>query len=124
MLKDTLSTDENYILKLFKNDVTPDNTFTASSMTEADFTNYAAKTLARATWNAAVTNGSNKAETSYATSPQSWTAGTTGNTIYGYWVQAATSGAVLWAERFATARVLSDGDVLNLTPKFTLNSEN
>ena len=124
MLLDALSVDENYVLKLFKNDFTPANTTSAGSLTEADFTNYAAKTLSRATWNVAVTNGSNKAETSYDTSPQSWTAGTTGNTIYGYYVVGAASTAVLWAERFATARVLSDGDVLNLTPKFTLNSEN
>jgi hypothetical protein len=124
MLKDALDTDENYILKLFKNDVTPTNVFSAGSLTEADFTNYVAKTLTRANWNVAVTNPSNKAETSYATAPQSWTAGTTGNTIYGYYVVGATSTAVLWVERFATARVLSNGDVLNLTPKFTLNSEN
>lgn len=124
MLKDALTSDENYILKLFKNNVTPTMSFSAGSLTEADFTNYVAKTLTRANWNVAVTNGSNKAETSYATSPQSWTCGTTGNTIYGYWVTGATSTAVLWAERFATARVLSNGDVLNLTPKFTLNSEN
>ena len=124
MLKDALSVDENYVLKLFKNNVTPSQVFSAGSLTEADFTNYAAKTLTRTTWNVAVTNGSNKAETSYSTSPQSWTAGTTGNTIYGYYVVGATSTAVLWVERFATARVLSNGDVLNLTPKFTLNSEN
>jgi len=124
MLKDALSVNEDYVLKLFKNDFTPANTTSAGSLTEADFTNYVAITLTRATWNVAVTNGSNKAETSYNTSPQSWTSGTTGNTIFGYYIIGATSTAVLWAERFATARVLSDGDVLNLTPKFTLNSEN
>jgi hypothetical protein len=125
MLLDALSVDENYILKLFKNDFTPANTTSAGSLTEADFTSYVAKTLTRSGWAVGVTNGSNKAETSYGGgTPQSWTSGTTGNTIYGYYIVGATSTAVLWAERFATARVLSDGDVLNLTPKFTLNSEN
>jgi len=122
MLKDALSVDEAYILKLFRNDVTPDQTFASGSMTEANFTNYAAKTLARTTWNTAVTV-SNKAESSYGSAAQSWTCGASGNTIYGYWVEAATSAKVLWAERFAVSRVLADGDVLNLTPKFTLNSE-
>lgn len=123
MLKDALSVDENYILKLFRNDVTPDQTFVVASMTEANFTNYAAKTLTRALWNAAVTVSS-KAQSSYGTAAQSWTCSTTGNTIYGYWVEGATSNVCLWAERFTVSRVLADGDVLNLTPQFTLNSEN
>lgn len=122
MLKDALSTDENYILKLYKNDVTPGDAYVEGSFTEADFTNYAARTLARSSWNASV-QVSNKAETSYGSGPQSWTCGTTGNTVYGYYVTGATSGAVLWAERFSTSRVLADGDVLNITPKFTLNKE-
>lgn len=123
MLKDALSTNENYILKLYKNDVTPTNVFAPGSFTEADFTNYAARTLSRATWNAAVTV-SGKAESSYGTSPQSWTCGASGNTVYGYWVEGAASAKVLWAERFSTSRVLASGDVLNITPKFTLASEN
>lgn len=122
MLKDALSTNENYILKLYKNDYTPDDSTAQSSFTEATFTNYAARTLTRAGWNAAVTV-SNKAETSYSSAPRSWTCGATGNTVYGYWVIGATSNTCLWAERFATSRVLASGDVLNLTPKFTLNKE-
>ena len=122
LLKDALATDEDYTLKLFGNDYTPDDTSVEASFTESAFTNYAARTLTRANWNAAVTV-SNKAETSYGSSPQSWTCGATGGTVYGYYVTGATSGVVLWAERFATSRVLANGDVLNLTPKFTLNTE-
>jgi membrane peptidoglycan carboxypeptidase len=124
MLKDALSSNEDYILKLFKNDVTPDQNFAVGSFTQADFTGYAAKTLTRTNWNAAVTV-SNKAESSYGSAAQSWTCGTTGNTIYGYWVDNSQgSPTLLWCERFSVSRVLADGDVLNLTPKFTLNSEN
>lgn len=123
MLRDALSVDEAFVLKLFTNNVTPDQTFASASLTEANFTNYAAKTLARASWNAATTV-SGKGESSYGSNPQSWTCGTTGNTVYGYWVEGATSTKVLWSERFAVARVLATGDVLNLTPKFTLSSEN
>lgn len=122
MLKDALSTNETYILKLYKNDYTPVDASTQTNFTEATFTNYAAFTLTRAGWNAAVTV-SNKAETSYTTSPRSWTCGASGNTVYGYWVIGTTSNTCLWAERFATSRVLASGDVLNLTPKFTLNKE-
>lgn len=123
MLKDALSADESYILKLFQNNYTPDATSAPGSFTEASFTNYLAKTLTRTNWNAAVVNGSGKAEASYGTTPLSWTCGTTGNTVYGYWVEGATSAICLWAERFGTSRVLASGDVLNVTPKFTLSSE-
>ena len=77
MLKDTLSTDENFILHLYKNSYTPVAASTSTDFTEADFTNYVNKTLARATWRAAVTV-SGKAESSYGTTPLSWTCGATG----------------------------------------------
>lgn len=116
MLKDALSADENYILKLYRNDYSPDANAAPGSFTEANFTSYAARTLTRTNWNAAVTV-SGKGESSYGTTPQSWTCGTTGNTVYGYWVEGATSAKVLWAERFSTSRVLASGDVLNITPR-------
>ena len=122
MLKDALSTDENYILKLYSVDYTPDDATAPGSFTEATFTNYVAKTLTRALWNAAVTV-TNKAETSYGTTPLSWTCGATGQTVFGYYVIGVGSSQCLWAERFATSRVLADQDILNLTPKFTLNKE-
>lgn len=80
MLSDALSVDEAYILMLFRNDYTPDQTTVAGSLTEANFTDYAAKTLTRAGWNAAVTV-SNKAESSYGSAAQSWTCGTTGKQL-------------------------------------------
>ena len=122
LLKLALSTNENHILKLYRTDVTPTASSVPASFTEANFTGYAARTLTRSNWNSAVTV-SNKAEASYGSTPQSWTCGTTGNTIFGYWVEGSTSNRCLWAERFSTSRVLASGDVLNITPKFTLSSE-
>lgn len=122
MLKDALSTNENYLLKLYSNNYTPDDNSVSASFTQCTFTNYAARTLTRASWNSAVTVGG-KAETSYGTGPNSWTCGATGQTVYGYYVDAITSGVTLWAERFSTSRVLANGDVLNITPKFTLEKE-
>jgi hypothetical protein len=122
MLKDALSTNENYILRLYQNNYTPVDASAPGSFTEANFTSYAALTLTRALWNSAVVV-SLKAETSYGSAPLSWTCGASGNTIYGYYVTGATSGVVLWAELFATSRILASADVLNLTPKFTLNKE-
>jgi len=120
MLKDALTADENYLLKLYQNNVTPNDNSVTNSFTQANFTSYAARTLTRAGWSSA-SDSAGKASTAYA--QQSWTCGATGNTVYGYYVEAATSGVTLWAERFATSRVLADGDVLNLSLNFTLNKE-
>ena len=123
MLKVALAADESYILKLFQNNVTPDSTFVSSSLTEANFTNYAAKTLTRAGWNSAVLV-SGKAQSSYGSAAQSWTCGTSGNTIYGYWVEGAVTGTVWWAERFSNSRVLAANQILNLQPLFSAQSAN
>ena len=122
MLKLT-SISASYILKLYKSNTTPDQNSGSNSFTEADFTNYTASTLTRANWNDSVTNGSSAAEASY-NATLTWTCGASGNTIYGYWVEDSATSTVLWAERFSSSRVLASGDVLNITPKFTLASEN
>lgn len=121
-IKDALSVDENYLLKLYNNDYTPVQGSTGTHFTAATFTNYAIKTLTRAAWGAASTV-SNKASMSYGTA-QVWTCGATGDTVYGYWVVGATSGKVLWAERFAAARTLSNTDTLTVNLVITGNSEN
>jgi hypothetical protein len=120
MLKLALSTNENHILRLYSNAYTPISSAALGSFTESAFTNYAARTMTRANWNSAVTVAG-KGETSY-NAVQSWTCGTTGGTVTGYYV-VGSAGTLLWAEAFSTARVLSSGDILNITPKFTLSSE-
>lgn len=121
MLKDALAVDENYTLKLFTNNVIPDQSSVAGTFTEATFSGYVAKTLVRSGWSAATTV-SNKAQSSY--SQQSWTCGLTGDTIYGYYVIGETSTVLLWAERFASPRIVANTDILNVIPVFTFNSEN
>jgi hypothetical protein len=116
MLQAALSTNENYTLNLYQNNHTPAAGDTSSNYTAASFTGYSAATLTRAGWaNPSTVSGS--ALTSYAT--QSWTAGSS-QTVYGYYVLGATSGDVLWAEAFSTARALNSADVLNLNLQFTL----
>jgi hypothetical protein len=119
MLKNTSDTD-NYILKLYKNNYAPAAGSVAADFTEADFTNYAAKTIARGDW-AAPSTVSGSGQSTVAA--QSWTCGASTNTIYGYYVIDSADGTtVLWAEQFGVSRALLDGDVLNLTPLFQLSS--
>ena len=120
------SDSENYLLKLYTNDPTLGNATTLADFVEATFTNYAEKTLVRGAsgncWSTPTTNGTNKAES--GATIQSWTCGATGQTIIGYYVIGSSSTKVLWAEKFSSARALVNGDILNLTPAFTLNSAN
>lgn len=120
MLKDALSVDENYLLKLYRNNYTPDKDTTSTSFTVATFTGYATKTLTRSGWGTPTTV-SDKASSTYS-SAQTYTCSSS-DTIYGYYVEGATSGKTLFAEKFASARSLTSGDILSVTPVFTLNSE-
>ena len=122
-LKDALSVDESYLLKLFNvSTLTPNATMTSSDFAAktATFTNYSAATLSRGGWSAA-SSSSNTAVSVYSAAI-SWTCGATGDTVYGYLIEGATSNKVLWAEKFSVARALGSADVLNITPKFTMCS--
>lgn len=119
MLKDGTPSDTTE-LWLYNNNYTPDSDSTFSSFTSAQFTGAVSKMITRTTWSAVYLNGT-AAEVSYPT--QSWTCGGTGDTVHGYYViDNPTDTNVLWAEKFGTARTLADGDILNLTPKFNLDS--
>lgn len=118
MLQDTANTD-TFLLRLYKNNYTPDQSAVLTSFTEADFTNYAQKTISRGDWATPSTSGGVAVST---VSQQSWTCGASTNTVYGYYVVDSASTTVLWAERFSVSRSLADGDVINLDPSFTLSS--
>lgn len=115
---------ENWTLKLYKTNVTPAEGDTAASYTVADFTGYANKTLTRTvaggTWATPTTSSGTTSSLYNSGTPQAWTCGASGNTIYGYYIVGATSTTLAWAELFGTARVLADTDVLNLTPALQL----
>jgi len=121
MLKDALSTDESYTLKLFNNNYTPVNSSISSDFTTPTFTNYANKTLSRGGW-ATPSIVSSKGSSDYGTT-QSWTCGASGDSVYGYFVIGTSSAICLWAERFSSVRTLANSDILNITPSFTINSE-
>ena len=110
---------QDQVLKLFKNDVTPGEADTAATYTEATFTGYSSKPLTGATWT--VTPG---APSTASYPQQSFTSGAdqTAQSIYGYYVVQATSGTLLWAERFTGAPyvIQNNGDAILVTPQFTL----
>lgn len=98
-------------LGLFQADIVPTPNTPLVDLVEADYDGYAQKTL---TWTIGpYFNPGNQSE--LQNTSQNWTptGSTTPNTIYGYFVLSA-AGALLWAERFDTPRVL-DGATTTLT---------
>ncbi len=125
---------ENWLLGLFHSNITPAETDTATTYTaqEATFTGYARKTLTRSvgasTWNTPVAQAPSGSpawssrtqvgHSQYGSTPQTWTCGATGDTVYGYFILGATSGKLICAEAFSTPRTLANGDTLSITPVF------
>lgn len=108
---------QDQLLKLFVNNVTPAEGDTAASYTEMSTQGYASKALTGTSW--VVTPG---APTSAAYAQQTWTFdGTGGSTVvYGYYVVQASSGVLMFAERFGTPpTIVNNGDQIKVTPTIT-----
>ena len=109
---------EDQTLKLFTNDKTPAEGDVAGDYTEASGSGYAAKTLTGSSWSVANDAGVTTAE--YAEQEFAFS-GALGN-VYGYFIIGATSGLILWAERFTGApfNVAGATTPIRITPKITL----
>lgn len=110
----------NLTLKLFVNDVTPADTDTAATYTEASGGGYAAKTLTNGSWT--VATGNDPSDAVYADQAFVFTGPLTTNlTVYGYYVEDA-DGVLQWSERLgSTFTPENNGDSLTITPKFQLS---
>ena len=104
-------------LRLYTNDVTPDDDTVVGDLTEATATGYAAKTLTGASWTVATATGTTTG--SYA--QQSFTM-TTQETYYGYYVTDNAGTGLLWVERFSDGPYTtgSAGGTVKVTPTITL----
>lgn len=113
---------QNLTLKLFKNNITPAETDTAGTYTEAAFTGYSAVTLtseqATALWPAPTTSSGTTSST-YGT-PAVFSA-TSAETEFGYYVVEATSTILMWAEAFASSIGMVNPSTLTITPKLQLD---
>jgi len=112
--------ESSLTLKLYKTNVTPAETDTAGSYTEADFTGYSAATLANASWT--VTEGA-PSDASYAQQTFTSSADQTSQDVYGYFVVGATSTEIYWAELFSDGPypIANNGDNIKVTPTITLD---
>jgi hypothetical protein len=110
---------QNLVLRLYSNNITPSDTDTTATYTEATFAGYAAITLTGASWGAAsggtITYGSQQTFTRTST-------GATEN-IYGYYCNQFTSTTLMYSERDGSApfAVTNNGDAVKITPTISAN---
>lgn len=116
-----VATPGNQQLKLFVNNVVPDDTFVNASLTEMSTLSYAAKTLTKTSWVNTAGATAFPSTGVYASQTFTFTAGTA-VTVYGYWVIDVTTGLMLWAEPFAAPKIVQNaGDQIIITPQITLS---
>lgn len=111
----------NVRLRLFQNNITPDQDSVYATFTIATFSGYADTTPAMG----AASTVSHKGKIVDG-SARNFThnGGGTANTIYGYYVVDTGTSKVLWAERFSSSQSMAaNGDNIAITLAFTLNSE-
>ena len=109
---------ENLVLRLYTNNISPAETDTASTYTEASGFGYAAVTTAGASWT--ITEGA-PSQAAYAQQTFTFT-GNLGN-VYGYYFTRVTSGRVSYIERFPDGpySIVNNGDQIKVTPQITLD---
>lgn len=109
---------QNLVLRLYKNNITPSDTDTAATYTEATFPGYAGIALTGASWSAA-TGGT----ITYGAQQTFTCSGTSVDDIYGYYVTQAVSGVLLYSERDGAApfAVRNSGDNIKITPTIGAN---
>jgi hypothetical protein len=111
---------QNLVLKLFKNNHTPAEGDTEADYTEADFSGYAALTLTGSSWSVSSSGGVTTA--SYAQQTFTSDADQSTQSVYGYYLVQASSGKIMWAEKFTDGPypISFNGDDIKVTPKVTL----
>jgi hypothetical protein len=112
----------NFKLKLFATNVTPTQTSTAGSFTEAAGGGYVAGGKALTNGSFTVTVGNDPSDATYTI--QTWTftgALTTNTTIYGYYLTDADD-VLICAETITPFTPANNGDQLSITFKFQLSS--
>lgn len=112
------SAAENLVLRLNQNNITPAETDTAATYTEATFTGYASITLTAPSWT--IVEGA-PSEASYPQQTFTSSADQTSQNIYGYYFTRVTSGRIAWSERFPAGpyAIAANGASIKVTPKFT-----
>jgi len=102
-------------LKLYTNNVTPGESDTRTTYTEATGNGYAEKAITNSNWSTVTTTGTT--ESTHSQQDFDFT-GALGD-VYGYLFATATAGILMWSEKFPTApyNIANNGDRISITAK-------
>jgi hypothetical protein len=105
---------QNLVLRLYTSNTTPGESDTAGTYTEATGSGYNAITLTGASWGSASGGSISYAQQTFTFS------GALGN-VYGYYMTQASSGTLVYAERFSDGpyNIANNGDQIKITPTIT-----
>ena len=109
--------DVDVKLKLYVNDLIPEESHVLSDLTESTGSGYSDKTLATGSWSYDFDAGDARA--SY---PQQDFVFTGGETVYGYYITDLAETLILWVERFSDGPYIipSGGGTIRVTPRIKL----
>lgn len=114
----------NQYLKLFTNNVTQSDSDVLAQYTEMATQGYVQKQLTKTSWTVTPASAATASPATGVYAQQTWTFDGTGGatTVYGYMIVDVTTGLLLWAEKFATSKIVQyNGDQILLTPQITLS---
>lgn len=107
------ATPENLVLRLYTNNITPAETDTAATYTEATGFGYASIACPPVDW----TVVAGAPSTATCTLKTFTFTGALGN-VYGYYITRVTTGDLVYSERFTTGpfNIVNNGDTISITP--------
>lgn len=117
----TVNTFFDWLLVLFKNNYTPTQASVYADLVLATFTGYSAVTLTKANWTSAVID-TDKAVSTWNTTPQLWTCTAGSETIYGYALVTPSSPKIMAVERFASPVPVAPGGIIGVLPRLTFTT--
>lgn len=121
ILDDQKGERNNWTLHLFQNDVTPTDTFSNASVTEATFSGYASVPLN--SWGDAFVNAANIGESDETLRTFTHNGGGVGNTIYGYFIRDGAGDYVAGERNPAGGTVINAAaQVYPVWPRITLQN--
>ena len=107
----------DFKLRVFSNDVTPDEDTVLSDLTEVVDTSYAAITLAHGTWTVSSVSGVAVGEY-----PQQTFTFSSTHDLYGYYVTDSAGTSLLWVQRGPyIAKLPAGGGTYLVTPRFRIS---
>ena len=122
MIRATISGVLDWELMLFVNDIVPDQDTVYADLVEASLTGYSRVTLSRGTWTSPVIV-SNRAVSTYGTTPISWSITGGSETVYGHALVTPSSPVIRFVERWTTPVAVSPPGVLAVLPRITQTTE-